>query len=51
MGRLAERAGMSRSSASRFFSGRPLSLGATLRILAALGVTFEEVTAQVEDQP
>jgi len=48
---LANAVGISRSTASRFFSGRPTSLGVTLRILEALHLKFEEVaTAAVEDQ-
>ncbi len=40
---LASAVGISRSTASRFFSGRPTSLSVTLKILAALHLTFEEV--------
>jgi hypothetical protein len=43
--------GISRSTASRFFSGRPTSLAVTLKILEALHLSFEEVaTPVVEDQ-
>jgi hypothetical protein len=37
--------GVSRSTASRFFSGRPTSLAVTLRILAALHLRFEMAAA------
>ncbi|HYW26903.1 MAG TPA: helix-turn-helix transcriptional regulator [Terriglobales bacterium] len=48
---LANTVGISRSTASRFFSGRPTSLAVTLRILEALHLRFEEVaTPAVEDQ-
>src|SRR5215471_14955408 len=40
---LANGVGISRSTASRFFSGRPTSLAVTLRILAALKLKFEDV--------
>jgi transcriptional regulator with XRE-family HTH domain len=40
---LAKFVGISRSTASRFFSGRPTSLAVTLRILAVLGLRFEDV--------
>src|SRR5689334_17542034 len=40
---LAEAVGVSRSTASRFFSGKPTSLSVTLRILAALKLRFEDV--------
>ncbi len=40
---LADAAGISRSTASRFFSGRPTSLTVTLKILAKLGIKFENV--------
>ncbi len=38
---LAGAAGISRSTASRFFSGRAPSLAVTLKILEALGLTFD----------
>lgn len=41
---------ISRSTASRFFSGRPTSLDVTLRILAALGLRFEQVATPIEDE-
>jgi hypothetical protein len=40
---LAAQVGISRSTASRFFSGRPTSLSVTLRILEALGLQFHDV--------
>ncbi len=40
---LAAAAATSRSTASRFFGGRAVSLDATLRILSALGVEFNDV--------
>jgi transcriptional regulator with XRE-family HTH domain len=49
---LARAVGISRSTASRFFSGRPTSLAVTLKILDALHLTFEEVaTLAIEDLP
>ena len=48
---LAVAVGISRSTASRFFSGRATSLAVTLRILAALQLKFEDVaTPGHEDQ-
>jgi transcriptional regulator with XRE-family HTH domain len=47
---LAVAVGISRSTASRFFSGRATSLAVTLRILDALHLKFEEV-ARLEDDP
>jgi hypothetical protein len=47
---LAEAVGISRSTASRFFSGRPTSLAVTKRILDALHLKFEDVlTPEAED--
>lgn len=47
---LAKAVGISRSTASRFFSGRATSLTVTLKILDALGLKFEEVaTPEVAD--
>ena len=43
MNGLAGAVGISRSTATRFFSGRPTSLAVTLRILGALHLRFEEV--------
>jgi hypothetical protein len=40
---LAHAVGVSRSTVSRFLSGRPTSLTVTLRVLAALRLTFEDV--------
>jgi transcriptional regulator with XRE-family HTH domain len=47
---LAQACKISRSTASRFFSGRPTSLAVTLKILAELGLTFEEVAKQADDE-
>jgi hypothetical protein len=44
---LARAVGISRSTASRFFSGRPTSLAVTLKILEALHLTFEDVATPV----
>ena len=50
MEQLADAVGVSRSTASRFFSGRPTSLSVTKRILDALGLKFEDVlTPESED--
>jgi transcriptional regulator with XRE-family HTH domain len=46
---LAVVVGISRSTASRFFSGRPTSLAVTLKILAALGLRFDEVARPLAD--
>jgi hypothetical protein len=40
MEQLAGAVGISRSTASRFFSGRPTSLAVTMRMLDALHLTF-----------
>jgi transcriptional regulator with XRE-family HTH domain len=49
---LARAVGISRSTASRFFSGRPTSLAVTLKILDVLKLKFEDVAwAIVEDSP
>jgi transcriptional regulator with XRE-family HTH domain len=45
---LASAVGISRSTASRFFSGRPTSLAVTLRILEALHLTFADVAKPVD---
>jgi transcriptional regulator with XRE-family HTH domain len=45
---LASAAGISRSTVSRFFSGRRTSLAVTLRILHVLGLPFE-AAAQAAD--
>lgn len=42
MEELADKVGVSRSTASRFFSGRPTSLAVTKRMLAALHMKFED---------
>jgi hypothetical protein len=47
---LANEVGVSRSTASRFFSGRPTSLAVTLRTLAALHLRFEDVARPGGDQ-
>jgi len=44
---LARSIGISRSTASRFFSGRSTSLSVTLKILDALHVIFDEVAVLV----
>lgn len=47
---LANAVGVSRSTASRFFSGRQTSLTVTLRILAALCLRFDDVaTPSLDD--
>jgi transcriptional regulator with XRE-family HTH domain len=48
---LANAVGISRSTASRFFSGRPTSLAVTLKILEALHLTFEEVASPAPEDP
>jgi hypothetical protein len=45
---LATSVSISRSTASRFFSGRPTSLTLTLRILARLGLRFDDVARPVD---
>jgi hypothetical protein len=50
MGSLAREVGKNRSTASRFFSGRPTSLTVTLKVLGALHLTFEEVARPLDDQ-
>jgi hypothetical protein len=47
---LADKVGISRSTATRFFSGRPISLAVTLKMLDALHLTFEDV-AKASDDP
>ncbi len=47
---LADKVNISRSTASRFFSGRPTSLTVTLAILDALHLTFEAVARPVLDR-
>src|SRR2546423_9780543 len=46
---LAKAVGISRSTASRFFAGRPTSLAVTLRILVALHLAFDEVATPGSD--
>jgi hypothetical protein len=49
---LADKVDISRSTASRFFSGRATSLAVTLKILEALHLEFEAVASPVdEDDP
>lgn len=45
---LANACGISRSTASRFFSGRQTSLTVTLGILDTLGLTFDEVARALD---
>jgi transcriptional regulator with XRE-family HTH domain len=50
MEELADKVGVSRSTASRFFSGRPTSLMVTKRVLDALHLKFSDVlTPESED--
>jgi hypothetical protein len=46
---LANAAGVSRSTASRFFAGRPTSVGAALKILGVLRLSFDEVATPMGD--
>jgi len=46
-GRLAAKAGVSRSSVSGFFRGRPTSLPVARGILFAIGLTFAEVATPI----
>lgn len=46
---LADKCEISRSTASRFFSGRPTSLAVTLKILDALHLRFDNVAGQASD--
>jgi transcriptional regulator with XRE-family HTH domain len=46
---LADKVDISRSTASRFFSGRPTSLAVTLKILEALHLKFEDVARLADD--
>jgi|SRR5215472_7963720 len=48
---LAVKVGISRSTASRFFSGRPTSLGVTLKLLDVLHLKFEDVARPLLDDP
>jgi transcriptional regulator with XRE-family HTH domain len=50
MEELAQAVGISRSTASRFFSGRPTSLAVTKRILDALHLTFVDVLTPETEQ-
>jgi hypothetical protein len=47
---LANAAGISRSTASRFFSGRPTSLTVMLKILEVLHLKFDEVATAAADE-
>jgi len=49
MEQLADKVGVSRSTTSRFFSGRATSLTVTKGILDALHVTFADVLTPVTD--
>ncbi len=51
MEELAASIGISRSTCSRFFSGRPTSLTVTRRILTALGLKFEDALRPAEIVP
>jgi hypothetical protein len=46
---LADKVEVSRSTASRFFSGKPTSLAVTVKILKALHLRFEDVATPVLD--
>jgi hypothetical protein len=46
---LANAAGISRSTASRFFCGRPASLSVTLAIFAQLRLAFDDVVTPIDD--
>ncbi len=50
MERLATAVGISRSTASRFFSGKPTSLTVTLKILEVLKLKFEDVARPESDE-
>lgn len=47
---LANAVGISRSTASRFFSGRPTSLAVTLKVLAVLKLGFDDVARPKTDE-
>ena len=47
---LANAVGISRSTATRFFGGRPTSLAVTLKILDALHLTFADVARAADGQ-
>jgi transcriptional regulator with XRE-family HTH domain len=47
---LADACGISRSTVSRFFSGRQTSLSVTLKILDAIGLGFNDVARAAADQ-
>ena len=48
---LADGIGISRSTVSRFFGGRQTSMSVTKKILAALGLKFEDVLRPAEIVP
>jgi transcriptional regulator with XRE-family HTH domain len=50
MEELANKVRVSRSTASRYFSGRPMSLTVTKRILDALHLKFEDVLTPEIDE-
>jgi transcriptional regulator with XRE-family HTH domain len=47
---LADKLEMSRSTASRFFSGKSTPLAVTLKIVGALRLRFEDVAKPVDDE-
>jgi transcriptional regulator with XRE-family HTH domain len=47
---LAQKVGASRSTVSRFFSGRQTSLTITLKLLRALDLTFEQAATPIDDR-
>jgi hypothetical protein len=47
---MAEKAEVSRSTASRFFSGKPTSLAVTLVLLDILGVPFADVAMPLSEE-
>ena len=51
MEELADSIKISRSTCSRFFSGRPTSLTVTKKILAGLGLKFDDVLRPAEIVP
>lgn len=50
-GKLADRAGTSRSTISAFFRGHPKSLRVGHRIIEALGLRFEAVARSIDPEP
>jgi hypothetical protein len=51
MEELADACGISRSTASRFFGGRQTSLTVTKKVLAEMGLKFEDVIRPAEIVP